>query len=169
MIVRLFVVLLVLSAFSAPAGADESEVLGVFQDWIAYKTTQGGNAVCYIASEPTKAEGKYTKRGKIYAMVTHRPKAGSFDVVSLHAGYTYKKGSTAEAAIGGRAFTLFTNESAAWAAESADDAALVKAMRAGSKLVVKGVSSRGTKTKDTYSLLGFTAAHKAISKACKKS
>ncbi len=169
MIVRLFVALLLISAFTAPARADPAAVLGVFQDWIAYKTTQGGKPVCYMASEPTKAEGKYTKRGKIYAMVTHRPKARSFDVVSLHAGYTYKKGSTVEAAIGGRAFTLFTNRSAAWAAESADDAALVKAMRAGSKLVVKGVSSRGTKTTDTYSLLGFTAAHKAISKACKKS
>ena len=37
----------------------------------------------------------------------------------------------------------------------------------GARLVVKGTSSRGTKTTDTYSLKGFSAAFKAIGKACK--
>ena len=36
----------------------------------------------------------------------------------------------------------------------------------GSKMVAVGTSSRGTKTKDTYSLSGFTKAYKAINKAC---
>ncbi len=39
-------------------------------------------------------------------------------------------------------------------------------MKAGSNLVVKASSSRGTDTTDTYSLSGFTAAYNAISKAC---
>jgi len=39
-------------------------------------------------------------------------------------------------------------------------------MRAGGELVVKGVSTRGTLTTDTYSLKGFTAAWKAINTAC---
>ena len=46
-------------------------------------------------------------------------------------------------------------------------AAMVRAMRVGKKLVIQGVSSRGTKTKDSYSLFGFTAAHNAINKACR--
>ncbi|MDX1424550.1 MAG: invasion associated locus B family protein, partial [Kiloniellales bacterium] len=46
------------------------------------------------------------------------------------------------------------------------DQAIVKAMRAGSSMVVKGTSSRGTVTTDTYSLLGFSKAYAAISKAC---
>jgi hypothetical protein len=33
-------------------------------------------------------------------------------------------------------------------------------------MIVDGVSSRGTSTHDTYSLLGFTAAHNAINKTC---
>ena len=33
-------------------------------------------------------------------------------------------------------------------------------------MVVKGISSAGTKTTDTYSLKGFTAAHAAINSAC---
>ena len=39
-------------------------------------------------------------------------------------------------------------------------------MKSGNKLVVKGISSRGTKTEDTYSLFGFTAALKLIDRAC---
>ena len=45
-------------------------------------------------------------------------------------------------------------------------AMIIKAMRAGNTLVVKGTSSRGTLTTDTYSLKGFTAVHNALNKAC---
>ena len=34
-------------------------------------------------------------------------------------------------------------------------------------MIVKGISSRGTNTKDKYSLKGFVAAYKAINKKCK--
>ena len=40
-------------------------------------------------------------------------------------------------------------------------------MRSGEKLVIDGISKRGTKTKDFYSLMGFTAAHNKINQACK--
>ena len=36
----------------------------------------------------------------------------------------------------------------------------------GAKMVVRGTSWRGTKTKDTYSLKGFTAAYKKINEIC---
>ena len=48
-----------------------------------------------------------------------------------------------------------------------DDKDIVAAMKRGSRMIVDGVSSRGTKTKDTYSLTGFTSAYKAISNKCK--
>jgi hypothetical protein len=54
----------------------------------------------------------------------------------------------------------------AWAADGAADLALSQAVRNGSKMVVTGESSRGTKTTDTYSLKGSTKAYEAISKAC---
>ena len=85
--------------------------------------------------------------------------------VQFTAGYTFKKGSAVRVAIGKRAFELFTNADTAWARNRKDDAALVRAMRSGAQMIVTGVSSRGTKTKDTYSLSGISAAHKAIGKA----
>ena len=155
-------------ALLAPLSAGAAvKTLATFQDWTAYQTTQGGKRICYIASKPKKDEGNYSKRGEILTMVTHRPASKSFNVVSIHAGYKFKKGSTAEVAVGGARITLFTNAETAWANDSSDDNALVKNMRAGAKMIVQGRSWRGTQTKDTYSLLGFTLALRAINKACK--
>ena len=55
----------------------------------------------------------------------------------------------------------------AWTSDPEIDGMLIKAMQRGTTMIIKGVSSRGTNTKDTYSLRGFTAAYKAISKVCK--
>ncbi len=151
----------------AQAQAQEVEVLGVFKEWTAYKTTQAGKIVCYMASEPKKDEGKYKKRGRIYAMVSHRPAVQATNVVSIHAGFKYKEGSTIDVAVGKTSFTLFTHGDTAWTSNAADDKAMVRAIKKGRNMVVRSTSWRGTKTKDTYSLSGATAAHRAISKACK--
>jgi hypothetical protein len=134
--------------------------------WRAYTYTENGNKVCYMASEPRKHEGDYTRRGDIYAMVAHRPAENATNVVSFVIGYTFKQESTVDVRIDDKSFTLFTHEDTAWAPNSGMDAALVEAMRAGRSMVVKGTSSRGTLTTDTYTLIGFTNAHKAINSAC---
>ena len=167
MIARILFFAAFFALLAPPPAAAQVKTLGTFQDWIAYQTSQGGKRICYIVSTPKKDEGNYSKRGDILTMVTHRPASKSFNVVSLHAGYKYKKGSTAEVTIGGAKFTLFTNAETAWANDTADDKALVKNMRAGAKMIIRAKSWRGTETKDTYSLLGFTAAIRAINKACK--
>ncbi len=169
MVVRFLAFLLIVAVSAtvavAPAAA-EIDTLGVFKDWGAYTTTQDGKRLCYMVSEPRRAEGKYTTRGKIYAFVTHRPAAKRFDEVSFDAGYVYKEGSEIKVRIADKSFTLFPHERSAWAKETDEDKAMIAAMKAGSEMVVRGVSKRGTKTKDTYSLLGFTAAHNTIGKAC---
>jgi hypothetical protein len=43
---------------------------------------------------------------------------------------------------------------------------LVDALKAGSKMVVKGTSRRGTNTIDEYSLAGISAALDSVAKAC---
>jgi hypothetical protein len=60
--------------------------------------------------------------------------------------------------IKGSEFELFTEGEWAWPATKADDSKIVTAMKRGAEAVVTGISSRGTTTKDTFSLLGFTAA-----------
>lgn len=148
------------------ASAQAVEQLGSFQQWNAYTYESGGQKICFMSATPAKAEGNYTRRGNVSAMVTHRPARETRDVVSIEAGYTYKDGSDVTITVESRSFSLFTQEGNAWARDSATDKALVTSMKAGLDMVVLGESSRGTKTKDTYSLKGFTAAYDAISKAC---
>ncbi|HEY9538199.1 MAG TPA: invasion associated locus B family protein [Kiloniellaceae bacterium] len=155
-----------LGAPLAGAGAQSIERLGDFSDWSAFKYEEGGKAVCFIASEPTKAEGNYTTRGKIHAMVTHRPGEQRTDEVSIQAGYPYKESAVVDVAVGDMKVQLFTQGDSAWAMDKATDKKLVQAMIKGSTMVVEGVSSRGTNTKDTYSLAGFTRAYQAIGQAC---
>jgi len=62
--------------------------------------------------------------------------------------------------------TKLVESGAAWLASVDDEAGFVAALKAGTKLVVNGTSAKGTKTIDTYSLAGITAAMDAIDKAC---
>lgn len=150
----------------AESRAQAIERLGDYSDWSAFKYLEDGKLICFMASEPTKAEGNYTKRGQIHAMVTHRPEENRVDEVSIQAGYSYKENAPVEVQIGTMNMRLFTEGESAWTVDKDSDKKLVQAMIKGSTMMVEGTSTRGTNTKDTYSLSGFTRAYEAISKAC---
>ena len=149
------------------ANAAEQKLIGEYGDWLAYYYRDSAGPVCYMASTPKKDEGKYTKRGDIYVVVTHRPNEKSYDVVNVNAGYKYKPNSETEIKVGAQTFKLFVSDDKAWTMSAKDDKEIVAAMKRGSRMIVNGTSSKGTKTKDTYSLNGFTSAYKAISNKCK--
>lgn len=146
--------------------ASEPEEIGTYGGWKAYKFIENGNSVCYMAATPQKAEGKYTSRDDVYALITHRPAENTKDVFSYIAGYPYKEGGAVTIEVDGKKFSLFTQDETAWAADAVADGALATAIRSGSKMVVKGTSRRGTDTTDTFTLDGSSAAYEAISKAC---
>lgn len=148
------------------ASAAEPKVIGTYKNWSAHLFAEKSGKVCYLHGVPSKSAGKYTKRGEIYLQVTHRTRPKTKNEVSITAGYAHKKNSEVKATIDGKTFVLFTDGDTAWAGDEKSDASMVAAMRAGRAMVVRGVSARGTATADTYSLAGFTAAHRAISKAC---
>jgi hypothetical protein len=52
--------------------------------------------------------------------------------------------------------------------DPAEERKLIDAMRKGSALSMTGLSSRGTKTEDTYSLFGLSAALGEVEKACQQ-
>lgn len=154
---------------TAATASGTPTLIGEFNDWSAFFYKEGNNLVCYMASTPKKSEGKYTTRGDVFAVVTHRPGDKSFDVVNFVAGYTFQSGANVVVKIGKTTISsLFVDKDKAWAINEKTDKELVAAMRAGERMIVDGVSSRGTTTKDTYSLTGFNAAYKAISAKCKR-
>jgi len=164
-----FVFLAVMFCAGEALAAEAPRLIGDYGDWSAYAYRENGKNVCFMASTPKRDEGKYSKRGDISVTVTHRPGEKSFDVVNFVAGYTFKKDSKVVVKIGNQTFdNLFTDEDKAWTVNEEDDKALVAAMKRGERMIVDGVSARGTKTKDTYSLKGFMRAYKAISAKCGK-
>lgn len=158
------VTLICLASTNTEAAAPKN--IGTFKDWSANLLVEGKVKICYLHGTPDKSAGKYTKRGDTYLQVTHRTNPKTRNEVSVTAGYRFKQESEATITIDGKKFVLFTQGDTAWAGDENPDDMLVGAMRAGRAMVVRGTSSRGTTTIDTYSLAGFTAAHRAINKAC---
>ena len=156
----------VMVALLSPAQASEPKLLTSSGEWSGYTFEENGNLVCYMASTPKKAEGDYSKRGEIFALITHRPAEDTKNVFSYITGYSYKPGSEVELRIDSKKFTLFTQDDTAWAPDAETDDEIAEAVKKGLTMVVNGTSSRGTKTTDTFSLKGSTAVHNAISKEC---
>ena len=159
------------AAWTAPVAAQD---LGKYKDWRAHRFTEEGKRLCLMISQPKKAEGKYKRRGEIFALVSHRPDDRQFGIVLFEMGYPFASGKELSVSIdGGRAIRIPADEDAdsedesiMWHPSSEVNAKLVKQMRGGLRMVATGRSKRGTKTVDTYSLRGFSAAYKAISRAC---
>jgi len=146
------------------------ENLGSFGDWSAYSYHDEMGTICYIATQPTKSSGKYSKRDDVFLMVTHRPQENAYDVVNTVAGYTYRKGSKPSFVIDQKkAISLISHEDTAWAKDAKTDHQLVEQMKAGSQGVLKGTSQRGTNTTDTFSFKGFSKAYQTISEVCNHS
>ena len=164
----LFAVLLAAVVVNPPsAHAQEAELIGRFGDWDAYTRGTAGNRLCYMVSKPKEASLR-SRRGEIFFLVWHRPDQKEFDVVQVDIGYPFKSRSEAEIRIGGESWNLFTRDESAWTYKSADDKALVAALRKGLRMTVKGVSMRNNPTTDSYSLKGSSAAYGAIGKACRR-
>ncbi len=153
--------------FAAPfALAQEAVNLGTFKYWTAWKGKDANGDICYISSQPQDSQPTNVNRGDIYFLVVHRKGLGTKNEVQTLVGYPLKKGSNPTAIIDGKAYSMIVEGSAAWLASANDETPFVEGMKAGSKLVVKAISQRGTNTTDTYSLSGVTAAMNVIDKAC---
>jgi len=86
--------------------------------------------------------------------------------ITFTGGYPFADGSTVNMKIGDDEFELFTEGEWAWPATTEDDAKILAAMKRGIDAVLTARSTRGTQTKDTFSLLGYTAAVEEAEKRC---
>jgi hypothetical protein len=161
-----YVFIFIACALSAAGVARADDFVGTFGDWHVQAYIEGGGKVCLMWGSPTKSQGKYTRRGDVYTYVTQRSSKKRLNEVSISIGYPFKKESALSILIGKSNFSMFTDGDTAWNAKRKDDVRMVKAMRAGATMTARGVSQRGTKTKDVFSLKGFTKAYAEMNKAC---
>ncbi len=127
---------------------------------------------CWAVSAPTETvntkDGRVVavRRGDILLMTFYRPDAGVKGQVTFTGGYPFAGGSTVNVNISGTQFEMFTEGEWAWPASTADDAKIIAALKRGASAVLTARSGRGTVTKDTFSLSGFTAAVEEAEKRC---
>ena len=156
-----------LGATLPPAVAQQAQNLGTFSAWTAWKGTDANGEMCYISSQPQSTAPDGVNRSPIHFLIIHRKGLGTKNEVQTLIGYPFNSSnSNASATVDGKSFPMVTEGEAAWLASSADEPNFVAALKAGSTLIVKGTSQRGTNTTDTYDLGGVTAAMTEIDKAC---
>jgi hypothetical protein len=151
---------------SPDAEAAARRMLANYLDWHAYTEKDRRGKVCYVEADPRRERGRYKRRGDAYIQVIHNPESGREDVAVI-AGYKYKRRTKVTVKIGPRRFRLKPAGDTAWTERRKSSRRLVRAMRKGKRMVVRGISSRGTLTVDTYSLIGFTDALKAARRSCR--
>lgn len=161
---------LVVSAGIADAQEQSDNRVNAITDWAVYEETNPRE--CWAVT--TFTESVNTREGRVVAvtrddilfMVFFRPEAGAVGQIAFTGGYPFAEGSAVNVNIDGTEFELFTEGEWAWPPTPQDDARIVTAMKRGSSAVMTARSSRGTTTKDTFSLLGFTAAFEDAEKRC---
>ena len=160
---RSMAAVIALAAATAVAAQQESTNRVAAQtDWSVF--TEDDPKECWAVTRPKETvntrDGRVVavRRGDILLFAFFRPEAGvNTPQITFTGGYPFASGSTVTVDIYGTEFEMFTEGEWAWAASPSDDAKIVTAMKRGSAAVLTARSSRGTVTKDTFSLLGFTA------------
>lgn len=168
---------------AAPALAQDQSTnrVAAKTDWSVF--TENEPKECWAVSAPKKTvntrDGAVVsaKRSDILLMVFFRPGDGVKGQVAFTGGYPFAPNKSVNLNIGGTEFELFApteNNPAtplddrewAWPASPGDDLKIITAMKRGSDAVLTAQSARGTQTKDSFSLLGFTAAVEDAEKRC---
>ena len=168
-------------ATAAGAQAESTNRVAANTDWSVFVESEPTE--CWGVSAPKETvntrDGRVVavRRGDILLFVFYRPGADVQGQVTFTGGYPFAPGSTVNMTIGDASFELipgvadpetpWPEEEWAWSPSDSDDTAIVAAMKRGAQAVLTARSARGTQTRDTFSLLGFTAAVEDAEARCK--
>jgi len=146
----------------------EIKIQGKFKNWESHFIKQGNDLICFAISMPIKMQPKNLNRAESRIFVTFRTKDNIRDEVSVTGGYPYKKNTSVNVSIANSNFKFLSSEKFAWLPKKDNEIKIIRQMKKKNDAKVIGVSARGNKTTDTYSLLGFTDAYNSAKNKCKK-
>ena len=161
--------LLALTMATGAVGQVSTNRVAADTDWSVF--VEEDPKECWGVSAPKETvntkdgQAVSVRRGDILLFVTYRPGSAGGEV-SFTGGYPFAGGSTVALDISGTTFELFTDGEWAWSGSKDDDAKIIAALKAGASAVLTARSGRGTETKDTFSLLGVSAALDEAAKRC---
>ena len=155
------------SLMAATLPAHALQLKETYKDWAVYVHEKDKTKTCFAISKPKDMLPKGVNRGDVFFYVSSWPGDKVNNEISIKVGYPLDGGSAPSAVIGADQFNLFAEGDKAFVADETMEVNLVKAMKKGSTLIVKGRSKRGTATIDKYSLSGISAALKRVKAECK--
>jgi len=119
---------------------------------------------CYIQSFPAKTEIPDGKLRGSHGLIVYRMHKSSELFIQITAGFNYKSPESVEVNIDDGSYEFYSDASdTAWAK---DDKKAIYAMKKGLSFITTGISNKGTKVTDTYTLKGFTAAVNKLTSDC---
>lgn len=166
-------------AVAGTAGAQESSNrVSSSSDWSVFE--ESNPKECWSVSAPKETvntrggEVVEVRRGDILLFVRFEPGKSVANEIAFTGGYPFASNASVSLDIGGTRYQMFTEGEWAWLGSRDDsaekvaelNATVLAAMKRGTDAVLTGRSSRGTTTKDTFSLIGFTAASDEAQKRC---
>jgi invasion protein IalB len=158
------------SPAAAAAGGAEPTLIGQYGTWGAYSAMPNGKKVCFALAKPSSSKSNPANRPRdpAYAFVSTRPAEKVVNEVSIMIGYTLKPGSESTLQVGGGTYEMYTQGDGLWIKNAAEEERMVEAMRKSADATVKGISTKGTETTDTFSLKGLAQALDRLGHDCRR-
>ena len=146
--------------------AEDLKKVGKFKDWEVMVMKDTSGKVCFAQSIPVLQAPKKNKRDA-RLFVSFRPSEKIKDEISASPGYEFNKNNSVIATSGKNKIKFdIIQQEFAWIADKKIEKKMVKMMKKGSRIMIKGYNQKGSQTIDHYSLLGFTKAYNAAKTAC---
>jgi hypothetical protein len=167
-IIKNFILIIFITIFANQANAEEVKKMGTHKDWETYIVKSDAGKVCFAQSKPVlQAPKKYSREARLF--ITFRPNEKISNEISITAGYDFNPKNTITAISGKNKYKFdLIQAEFAWMSdpENKYEKRMIKTMKKGSRIMVKGHNQEGSQTTDHYSLLGFTKAYNATKANC---
>lgn len=157
---RFLAFLALLAAAASPALAKDS--LGIFDSWGAFRDAEPLRCYAIAKAEPSRAARDYEP----YAAIGTWPRRSVRGQVHFRLSRELHREGRIRLAINDRTFELAGGGGDAWAKDRTMDAAIVAAMRSGSRMSISATDRRGRRFTDRYDLSGAATAMDAATIGC---
>ncbi len=162
----IIVLIIVFTLFNFKISAQEIKKIGKFKDWETIILKNSNEKTCFAQTKPVLQSPKKNKR-ESRLFVSFRPNEKIIDEISTTSGYEYNKKNSIIAKSGKRKFKFdISQDNFAWIADQKIEKKMIKAMKAGSRIMITGYNQKGSQTIDHYSLMGFSKAYNSAKKSC---
>jgi len=167
-IIRNFIIMVFLTTSVGQINAEEVKKMGTHKDWETYVINDEKGKVCFAQSKPVLQSPKNNPR-EARLFISFRPGEKIANEISVTGGYEFNNKNMVTATSGKSEYKFdVIQEGFAWMSDQDNklEKKMIKTMKRGSRIMVKGHTQNGSSTIDHYSLLGFTKAYNATEANC---